>query len=58
MPFRTLEQYVGLQRSLRERVNQTLFYAGREPLRIPANYESDSTLHRYSIVNLRETSRA
>jgi len=54
MPFRMLEYYVGLQRALRERVKQTLFYAGREPLRIPPRYESDSTLHRYSIVNLRE----
>jgi len=54
MPFRMLEYYVGLQRALRERVNQTLFYAGREPLRIPPNYQSDSTLHHYTIVNLRE----
>ncbi len=54
MPFRMLEYYVGLQRVLRERVQQTLFYAGREPLGIPPSYQSDSTLHRYTIVNLRE----
>jgi len=54
MPFRMLQYYPGLQRSLRERVNQTLFYAGRQPLRIPSSYQSENILHRYAIVNLRE----
>jgi len=54
LAFRMLEYYVGFYRSLGEHVQQTVLYAGREPLRMDDAFHSPSTQHRYTNLNLRE----
>jgi predicted transposase YdaD len=54
MAFRTLEYYAGFYRLLGEHVEQTVLYAGREPLRMDDVFETASTRHRFTILNLRE----
>jgi len=52
--FRMLEYYLGIRRVTGEHLHQTLLYIGRQPLRIKGIFESPSTRHEYSILNLRE----
>ncbi len=54
MAFRMLEYYAGFYRLLGEHVEQTVLYAGREPLRMDDVFETASTRHRFTILNLRE----
>jgi len=49
-----LDYYVGIRRVTGEHLHQTLLYIGRQPLRIKGIFESPSTRHEYSILNLRE----
>ncbi len=52
--FRMLDYYVAARRVIGEHIRQTLLYIGREPLRIKGVFESPSTRHEYTIINLRE----
>ena len=52
--FRMLDYYVGIRRATGEHLHQTLLYVGRQPLRIQGVFESPSTRHEYTILNLRE----
>jgi hypothetical protein len=52
--LRMLEYYPFLVRTYGEHVGQTVLYMGREPLRMPDAFVSPSTVHRFTIVNLRE----
>ena len=54
MGLRMLEYYVGFYRALGTHVQQTVLYAGREPLRMESAFETASTRHTFSILNLRE----
>jgi len=54
LSFRMLEYYVGFLRGMGEHVQQTVLYAGKEPLSMPDAFTSPSTNHRYTILNLRE----
>jgi predicted transposase YdaD len=52
--FRMLDYYVAARRVIGVHIRQTLLYIGREPLRIKGVFESPSTRHQYTIINLRE----
>ena len=53
MGFRELEYSVGFRRLLGEDVDQVVLYAGREPLRMKPVYRSESTVHRFKILDIR-----
>ena len=54
IPFRMAEYYLGFYRLLNEHVVQILLYVGREPLRMPAVFETPTMRHEYVVLNLRE----
>lgn len=52
--FRMLDYYVAARHIIVEHIRQILLDIGREPLRIKGVFESPSTRHEYTIINLRE----
>ncbi len=54
LPVRILQYYAFFQGTYGEHVEQTVLYLGKEPLRMADVFQSPSTVHRYTIVNLRE----
>ena len=52
--FRELDYYVGYYRLFGQHVQQTVLYAGREPLNMPSFFSTASTRHEFTILNLRE----
>lgn len=52
--FRMLDYYVAIRRVLGVDPQQTLLYAGRQPMRNPGVFQSPSTRHEFTVINLCE----
>lgn len=52
--FRMLDYYVAIRRVLGVDPQQALLYAGRQPMRNPGIFQSPSTRHEYTVINLCE----
>jgi predicted transposase YdaD len=54
LSFRMLDYYVGIRRVLGVHPQQILLYAGRQPLPNPGVFQSPSTRHEFTVINLCE----
>lgn len=52
--FRMLDYYVAIRRVIGVHPHQTLLYAGRQPLPNPGVFQSPSTRHEFTVINLCE----